>query len=112
MRCNYRFCKKEINYGRPDRKFCNKECRSKENVILKEIKSLHKKYTKSKDFIEKSQIKHNHKYEYNLVVYENCRTKVKILCPIHGLFEQTPNGHLYAGSGCGKCARESRKLKN
>ena len=45
----------------------------------------------------------------NLTVYENCRSVVKIICPIHGEFEQTPNAHLYAGSGCEKCARDSRR---
>jgi hypothetical protein len=43
------------------------------------------------------------------VLYENCRSKVKIICPVHEEFEQTPNAHLYAGSGCEKCAREARR---
>jgi hypothetical protein len=27
----------------------------------------------------------------------------------NGEFEQTPNAHLYSGSGCEKCAREARR---
>jgi hypothetical protein len=110
MNCNYRYCGKEIKWGRPDRKFCNKTCKSKEKSIVKELKSLVRRAKKSKDFVEKSNIIHDYKYNYESVVYENCRTKVKIICPHHGEFEQTPNAHLYAGSGCEKCAREARKI--
>ncbi len=110
MKCNYRYCNKEIVWGRPDRKFCNKNCKSKEVSIIKELKSLNRKSEKSKDFVEKSKIKHNNKYNYDLVIYDNCRTKVKIICPVHGEFEQTPSAHLYAGSGCEKCARDTHKL--
>ena len=112
MKCNYRYCNKEITYGRPDIKFCNKNCKSKENSIVKELKSLNRKITKSKEFVLKSQKVHNYKYNYDLVVYENCRTKVIIICPVHGMFEQTPNAHLYAGSGCQRCSRDSHRLTN
>ncbi len=109
MRCNYRYCCKEINWGRPDRKFCNKNCKSKEKAIIKELKSLIRRSKKSRDFVKKSEIIHNYKYNYDLVIYDNCRSKVKIICPVHGEFEQTPNAHLYAESGCEKCSRESRR---
>lgn len=109
VRCNYRYCGKEITWGRPDRKFCNKTCKSKERSIIKELKSLKRRSRKSKEFVEKSKVVHNNKYNYDLVLYENCRSKVKIICPDHGEFEQTPNAHLYAESGCEKCAREARR---
>ena len=109
MNCNYRYCGKEIRYGRPDRRFCNKNCKSKERAIIKELKALTRKAKKSKDFILKSIKKHFGKYNYDLVLYENCRTKVKIICPVHGVFEQTPDAHLYSGRGCEKCAREARR---
>ena len=48
MNCNYRYCCKEIKYGRPDRKFCNKNCKSKEKVIEKEFKALNRKSKKVK----------------------------------------------------------------
>jgi hypothetical protein len=109
MNCNYRYCGKEITYGRPDRRFCNKNCKSKEKAIIKEFNALNRKAKKSRNFILRSIEKHNGKYNYDLVLYENCRTKVKIVCPIHGEFEQTPDAHLYSGSGCEKCAREARR---
>ncbi len=109
MNCNYRYCGKEIKYGRPDRKFCNKNCKSKEKAILKELKALKRRSRKSIEFIKKSLIKHKCKYNYDLVLYENCRTKVKIICPVHGVFEQTPDAHLYSGRGFSKCAIEARR---
>jgi hypothetical protein len=37
------------------------------------------------------------------VEYINARTKVKIKCSLHGIFETTPDNHLRLGSGCPKC---------
>lgn len=45
------------------------------------------------NFIQKSNIKHNWKYDYSKVNYVNTDTKVTIICPIHGCFDQTPHGH-------------------
>lgn len=53
-------------------------------------------------FVEKSRVVHGDKYDYSIVKYEKCNRKVKIICPIHGIFEQTPTRHL-EGSGCVKC---------
>lgn len=53
------------------------------------------------EFIKKSTKKHKNKYDYSLVQYENNRKKVKIICPIHGIFEQSPSEHIKGG--CRKC---------
>lgn len=53
-------------------------------------------------FIESANNKHNNKYDYSLINYINTHTKVKIICPIHGVFEQTPSRHLNS-NGCNKC---------
>ena len=53
-------------------------------------------------FIEKAKIKHGGKYFYHHVDYINAHTKVRITCPIHGDFLQTPNAH-QNGAGCPKC---------
>lgn len=57
------------------------------------------------EWIEKANIKHNFKYDYSLVNYINPETKIIIICPIHGEFEQIPNNHLN-GRGCYKCGNE------
>ena len=54
-------------------------------------------------FFEKAFKAHGAKYDYSLVEYKNCRTKVKIICPEHGEFFQTPSHHL-SGKGCPICA--------
>ena len=52
---------------------------------------------KNEEFITNSKIKHENKYDYSLVEYKRCDKKVKIICPIHGEFEQRPEFHLKRG---------------
>ncbi len=54
------------------------------------------------DFINKSKKCHGDKYDYSLVEYKNARTKVKIICPEHKIFEQVPQHHTN-GVGCPSC---------
>ena len=54
-------------------------------------------------FIEKSNIKHNNKYDYSKVDYKKSNIKVVIICKDHGEFAQTPSGHL-SGDGCPECS--------
>jgi hypothetical protein len=56
------------------------------------------------EFITEAVAIHNNYYDYSKVVYLNRNKKVTIICPIHGEFEQTPNGH-QKGYGCYKCGR-------
>ena len=65
-----------------------------------------KRYVPStKEFIEKVKTIHDDKYDYSLVEYKNMKTKVKIICPIHGVFEQQAGNHL-GGQRCPSCAKE------
>ena len=59
------------------------------------------------DFIKKATEKHGNKYDYSLVEYISNSTKVKIVCPIHGEFEQIPESHYICG--CPKCAGNIQK---
>jgi len=63
---------------------------------------MSKKFT-TEEFIIRVNKKHNNKYDYFLVDYKNIMTKIKIICPKHGEFEQIPNDHLN-GFGCSKCS--------
>jgi len=56
-----------------------------------------------KEFTEKARRIHGNKYDYSLVNYINSHIKVEIICPIHGIFFQTPNSHLNK-CGCKKCS--------
>lgn len=53
-------------------------------------------------FINRAKEIHGEKFDYSLVEYVNANTKVKIICPTHGVFEQTPSGHLL-GRDCRQC---------
>jgi len=61
-------------------------------------------------FKQNATIKHNNKYCYDLVIYKNNNTKVKIICPIHGIFEQKPYNHL-RGDGCPGCGGRIKHTK-
>lgn len=58
--------------------------------------------TTNRTFIEKANQKHNDEFDYSLVDYKNSKTKIKIICKEHGIFEQTPNNHL-SGQKCPYC---------
>ena len=61
----------------------------------------HKKTTE--EFILEAKKIHNNKYDYSMVNYINSKTKIKIICKEHGVFEQVSSNHLQ-GQGCPRCA--------
>jgi len=65
----------------------------------------------TEQFIERSKKLHGNKYDYSLVNYKNRRSKIKIICPLHGEFEQTGDCHL-SGRGCDKCGGTYTKTTN
>ena len=66
--------------------------------------SLAKQFSQGRDkFIERANIVHQGRYDYSEVKYVNSHTHVKIICPQHGIFTQTPASHL-RGNGCPTCA--------
>lgn len=60
-------------------------------------------------FISKAIELHKNRYDYSKVKYVNAKTKITIICPDHGKFEQTPDGHLHSG-GCKECSRKIQGL--
>jgi len=65
----------------------------------------------TESFIEKSRIVHGDKYDYSLVNYTKSVNKVKIICPIHGVFEQVAVEHA-RGYGCFKCSSRARGYRD
>ena len=53
-------------------------------------------------WIRKANKIHNNKYDYTLIADTHGKSKGKIICPIHGVFEQELSSHL-SGCGCPKC---------
>lgn len=62
----------------------------------------------TREFIEKAVEVYGNKFDYSKAKYTRSNEKVIIICPIHGEFEQTPNGHLTSKFGCEQCAMEAR----
>ena len=54
-------------------------------------------------FIEECKQIHGDKYDYSKVNYVNARTKVCIICPVHGEFWQLPSLHIGQRCGCPLC---------
>ena len=64
-------------------------------------KHPHRKITNN-EFIQKAKKVHGDKYDYSKVDYKDIKTKVCIICPIHGEYWQIPQYHL-RGNGCKYC---------
>lgn len=62
------------------------------------------------NFIEKCMKIHGDKYDYSLVKYTNNKTKVKIICKEHGIFEQRPDCHTH--QGCPRCSGNVKITNN
>ena len=56
----------------------------------------------TEEFIIKCKAVHGEKYDYSLVKYINCKTKVEIICKEHGIFNQEAHAHINK-QGCSKC---------
>lgn len=59
----------------------------------------------TEEWIAKARVVHKDKYQYHLVKYIDCHTKVEIICSKHGVFSQVPTEHL-TGRGCPYCAHQ------
>lgn len=66
--------------------------------------------TKTEVFIEKANKIHCGKYDYSKINLKNLHSIIRIVCPIHGDFEQRADHHL-EGCGCEICS-ESKLEKN
>jgi G:T-mismatch repair DNA endonuclease (very short patch repair protein) len=64
----------------------------------------------NEEFIKKAVKIHAYKYDYSKVIYINAKTKVIIICKIHGEFLQRPDNHLH-NTGCNYCSINNKKLK-
>jgi hypothetical protein len=59
----------------------------------------------NEEFITRANVIHNNFYDYSLLEYVSSWIKVKIICPKHGIFEQSPADHLW-GYSCIQCGYE------
>lgn len=84
----------EYNTTRNDFLNCGRNCK-----YCNKIQNI----AKWKDiFISKSKKIHNNYYIYDYAIYKTVMDKVKIICPEHGEFFQSPDSHMQ-GQKCMKC---------
>lgn len=65
-------------------------------------KKIHGNMLNNEKIIKQFFSVHSNKYNYSEMVYSGDNVKIKIICPIHGVFEQTPGNHK-RGQKCPKC---------
>jgi G:T-mismatch repair DNA endonuclease (very short patch repair protein) len=63
----------------------------------------------TEEFIKQAISFHGTIYDYSLVNYVNTDTKIDIICPSHGIFQQLPWGHLKYG--CRSCNVHTSKIE-
>lgn len=65
------------------------------------------------EFVERANETHAGFYDYSYVQYKNIHTKVKVICPLHGIFEVSPTLHIQR-TGCPRCRKSKmhRKVSN
>ena len=64
----------------------------------------------TEDWIKDAKKIHGDKYDYSKAKYVDAKTKICIICPIHGEFWQEASSHLM-GRGCPNCGKEIRVNK-
>jgi hypothetical protein len=60
------------------------------------------------DFVKRAKEVHGSKYDYSQVDYVDIKTRVNIICPIHGEFNQTPDSHIH-NHECPECGIINRR---
>lgn len=98
-------CKKHGEFTKtPNKHLSGQGCKlcSQENSITGPKLTL-------QDFITKASVVHNNIYDYSKAIYINSKTKLIIICSIHGEFKQSPSTHL-AGSKCPRCKASKGEL--
>ena len=67
--------------------------------------------TSFETFLSQAKEIHGDKYDYSKVEWKNTYTKITIICPTHGEFNQIPQNHIRLKCGCRKCGRLIAKSK-
>jgi very-short-patch-repair endonuclease len=108
----------KVDYARKDKKVCiicpehgefwqtphSHLSGSKCPICANKTNGLSKRLT-LEEFVKKAREVHGDKYDYSQVDYKTTDTKVKIICPEHGEFLQSPHNHIGQKQGCPKCSK-------
>lgn len=71
---------------------------------------MNKRYER---FLQRATEMHGNKFDYSKANFINYKTKIRIICPEHGEFEQIPDKHVAKNSkGCPSCWNNIKKIIN
>jgi hypothetical protein len=76
-------------------------------ILLGFIVEKKGKVVDTESFIRRARIKFGDKFDYSLTEFVSSQSKVKIICPIHSIFETSPSVHLRKEGGCKLCANSN-----
>ena len=92
---------------KPQNHIRGSKCPKCKNDIKRNLKpTKSRRVLSTHQFVDRAKKVHGDKYDYSKVNYKNNKTKVTIVCPIHGEFDQVACYHI-SGNWCPKCGRES-----
>jgi hypothetical protein len=80
-----------------NKQICQK-CKKKELLLINK-----------NNFLKKAKNKFGDTFCYSLMHFKSMVQKIKIICPIHGVFETKPQEHLRSKYGCYQCNKKSQK---
>jgi very-short-patch-repair endonuclease len=64
-------------------------------------------------FLERCRKKFGNKFDYSRMNFISfTKHKIIIVCPIHGVFEETPHNHLQSKYGCRRCSFDANGIKH
>jgi hypothetical protein len=94
-------------YMTPNNHLNGQGCRlcGNEQTKLKQKKDIN-------TFVKQANTLHKNKYDYSKSEYVNNKSKIKIICPKHGEFCQTPDNHISAKNGCPLCVKNPKITVN
>jgi hypothetical protein len=81
----------------------NKDAKKALERDMKTVENMKDVIAKTKKFKERAIAVHGNKYDYSKVLFVNSKTKITIICRMHGESNQLPDNHIRK-KGCSKCA--------
>jgi hypothetical protein len=72
-------------------------------------KTEHNLSERSIKFVEKAKVKFGWTFDYSKVDVSLYSVKIKIICSLHGEFEQSPTDHLRSKFACQLCSNQNKK---
>lgn len=64
------------------------------------------------EFLQRANIVHDSRYQYDIKSFTGMKWKIGVICPVHTVFWPTASNHIHKKSGCPKCKGIALSIKN